>query len=239
MMKLNPGSIRFVIPSRGRHQSIANESLRLFPQATLFVHESEAPNYRQHCPKSHIETHAITTGIGAIRQQMFRQFDDECIVNVDDDLQYVASYTARALRKLDPPTIEALCYNAAELAYQSGTCYFGFNLYASPNWFKPTNPFHLKHPGFQVFGIIGREIEFDPRLKVKGDVDIYLQAFTKRHFVIIDERIHAHAKAGTGEAGGNTGGNRGFDGADSKANSLRIMSQKWGAGVKDMVGMGY
>jgi hypothetical protein len=223
---MKEGQIRCVIPTRGRWTTIAKHTLRFFPQATLFVHAEEEPEYRRIAPGNEIVPHGPCRTLGHLRNMLLDTFDEEVIVSIDDDLKSVTSYVGMSVRRLtDPTVIEALVYNAAEIAYGSGSWLFGFGLNPSPKHFNPLNPMTVHKPrAYCLIGIVGRRVRFDENLSMFDDHDLNLQALKAGGNIFGDMRLFFQFDS-TGGVGGNFVQ---FRNAEKEAREQAYLQKKWG-----------
>ncbi len=76
--------MKIVIPSKGRADVIGDKALRLFPDATLCVGESETAAYGRLSDRLLVHPDTVA-GIGPLRQWVLDHVDDPCVVMVDDD----------------------------------------------------------------------------------------------------------------------------------------------------------
>ena len=72
--------MKIIIPTKGRANIIHEKALRLFPDATRCIGEDEVEAYGRHSSNLLVHPKDVV-GIGPLRQ-----WDDPCVVMVDDDV---------------------------------------------------------------------------------------------------------------------------------------------------------
>ena len=230
-------TLRVVIPSKGRQGLIGKAALRLFPDATVTVAESEVaayagvtyPDGRRLISEEQLVPHPDdVSGIGPIRQWVLDHFDDECIVMVDDDVYELVLLVHYVPRKMSQPeVVRQVVHNAANVAQGIGAPVFGFNQAWDVRKFRPFEPFSLNSWAGGVIGIIGRDLRYDPNLRLRADIDFCLQALQRKRITFIELRFSfMHRRFGV--AGGNAS-NR-----SSRRNEEEIayLQRKWGDHLK-------
>lgn len=222
-----------VIPSKGRQQIIGRAALRLFPDATVTVAESEMAAYaalagrggRRLIPEERLIPHPDeVSGIAPIRQWVLDHFDDECIVMVDDDvyeLVFLVHYVPRKMS--EPDVVEQVVANAASVAYGVGAPVFGFNQAWDVRKFRPFEPFSLNSWVGGVIGIIGRDLAYDTSLRLRADIDFCLQALLHKRVTFVENRFSfLHRRFGL------AGGNAGSRSSRRNEEELEYLQRKWG-----------
>jgi hypothetical protein len=219
--------LRVVIPSRRRSKTIEEAALAVFPQATVCVAESERDDYRR--VTKNIITHPDdVSGMGPLRQWMLDNISDECLFMVDDDVHACVSLVGNRLRRItDPQSVMQIVLNTAECAYAAGARVFGFNQAWDVRKYDPWRPIRFTGWVGAVFGVIGRELRFEP-LRVHGeDIDLCLQSLLKHRIIWQESRISFMQKRFT-----NAGGNSINRSADLHEREINFVCKKWGRYVK-------
>jgi hypothetical protein len=212
---------------------IGHAALRLFPDATVTVAESEMGTYagitgpggRQLIPEERLVPHPEeVSGIAPIRQWVLDHFDDECILMVDDDvyeLVFLVHYVPRKMS--DPEVVRQVVYNAANVAYAIGAPVFGFNQAWDVRKFKPYEPFNLNSWAGGVIGTIGRDLRYDLNLRLRADIDFCLQALQHRRLTFIENRFSfMHRRFGL------AGGNASSRSSQRNEEEIAYLQRKWG-----------
>lgn len=223
-MNLTP-NLRVVIPSRKRVRILANRALSLFPDAMVTVAESEMDDYRSIVDVARLVPHPDSvTGIASIRQWVLDNFDDECILFVDDDVYQLISLVGYSYSKISSPAhAMRVALNTANIAREMGTVVFGFNQAFDVRKFVPQKPFLLHSWAGGVIGIIGRDFRYDPALRLRADIDFCLQVLYDRRITYIENRIaFVHKRFGL------TGGNAVNRSAERNQQELDYLQRKWG-----------
>lgn len=218
-------SLRIVIPSRRRASVLAERALKLFPDATVTVAESEMDAYARIVPTERLVPHPDkVTGIAPIRQWALDHFDDECIVFVDDDVYRLVSLVGYSYSNItSPANAWRAVENAANIAREIGTAVFGFNQAWDVRKFNPFKPLLVNSWAGGVIGIIGREFSYDTSLLLRADIDFCLQVLLERRFTYIENRIaFVHKRFGL------IGGNAVNRSAERNQREIEYLQRKWG-----------
>lgn len=231
-------SLRIVIPSRGRAEE-CRHALRLFPQATVVVHDYEYDVYRQALPERvEVIAHDQDGGIAPIRQWVLNHFDEEAILFVDDDVRYlkvVAGFETASRVIRDPRAIAQVCENAAYVASEIGAPIFGFaQTSGDVRKYKPTDPINMTGWVGSVIGVVGRDIEYDTTLRMRADIDFCLRAQLEQRIIFVDTRFaFVHHKMFA-----HKGGNAHMRSAERSQREIDLLRQRWGNWVDVVKGKG-
>lgn len=224
--ELTPLSLRLVIMSRGRAQTMTSH--RLFPTATILVPESERPLYACIALDGEPIAPRIETipddvrGISAVRNWIVRHFPEEALVMIDDDIKACVALVSLRCRKLLPEEIVAMITNTAHCAAGAGARLFGWHQRSDPKLLQRNDPFGLHHWVGGVVGVIGKEPRWDELLRCKCDIDACLTEFMERRIVWQDARF-----CFVQERDKNLGGNSLFRSEDRIAIEKRHLKRKW------------
>lgn len=221
--------------SKGRSDTIGNETLRLWPGLTLVVDEVERDDYAGLVPDENLVTHPSLTPAVAIAQWIMDKYDDDDLVYVGDDhigLFGMAGWTPR--RHRDPEVALAVLQNSAECAREAGAGMFGFAANSNPLIYEPYRPFNLARWVASPLGFVkGHGLRFDDRLTLMADVDICLQSLLKHRIIWCDRRW-----CYIGKGLNNKGGNAAMRSEERFARERKILKEKWGKYVGfDMTAM--
>lgn len=230
--QLSP-TLRVVVPSRGRQTVIGHAALRLFPEATVTVAEGEVEAYaalrgkdggRLIAEERLVPHPDEVSGIGPIRQWVLDRFDDECVVMVDDDVYELVFLVRYVVTKMSSPgTVAQVVANAASVAHGIGAPVFGFNQAWDVRKFRPFEPFSLNSWAGGVIGVIGRELAYDTRLKLRADIDFCLQALQHKRVTFVENRFSfVHRRFGL------HGGNAANRSSRRNREELVYLKGKWG-----------
>lgn len=217
--------MRIVIPSRKRPAECAR-ALKLFPEATVTVAESEVPAY-QHL-RCELVPHADeVAGIGPIRQWVLDNFEEEVIVMVDDDIVHVrcpVGHVSKSHVIIDAAAIRQILINSAQIAKDMGTAVFGFDQSGGDTRkFRVHDPFGLNSWTGGVIGIVGRSLRYDTSLLLRADIDYCLKCLLKHRIVFIDRRFSFVHKRFT-----NSGGNDHVRSAQRSQAEIDRLKDRWG-----------
>ncbi len=219
--------MKIIIPTKGRADTIRDNGLRLFPNATLCVGDNEVDEYAK--VSDNLLVHpANVVGIGPLRQWVLDHVDDPCVVMVDDDVKRVYCQTGFHKRRIeDPDVVGAIVERMAILAQDAGVRVFGWQQAARPYSYANFKPFSLNTWVGGVIGIIGRELRFDQSLLLRADIDFCLQSLMHDRFMLLDGRysfIHVRFAG--------SGGNASNRSSDRHAREIAYLQKKWGPYLK-------
>jgi hypothetical protein len=214
--------MRVVIPSKGRVTSCA-QAARLFDDPLIVVREDEVDDY---APLGlELLAHPLDVrGIGPLKRWILANVPDETVVIIDDDVSKVLLLVGQRLRPITrPDSIAQILANAETVARALDTPIFGFNQAWDLRKFTPQDPLHLYGWTGSVVGIIGREINYDPNLLLRADIDLCLQAMRQWRTVFIDLRFAFVHERFTGQ-----GGNAYLRSKKRNEKELQYLQEKWG-----------
>lgn len=218
-----------VIPSKGRHDIIAKGTLRMFPDALVYVEESEVDAYAK--VTQNIMTHPMFNTYGKTLNWLLDNLDAPDFMMFDDDLVDIVSMTGRGLRHYkDTET----CLAIIEQTYSNllglesfGAKYGGWTNSIDPRTFRGTDPFSFS--GFIPSGSAiyrGRNCRFDPRLSLRLDIDYCLEQLRVNRIVFLDRR-YSMSPYGMGAFNGK-GGQAEVRSFERDEAERQLLQKKWG-----------
>jgi hypothetical protein len=230
-------SLRVVIPSRRRIEILQRSSIHFFPYATITVAEEEMDDYTQAFPEAEIVPHPDdVVGVSPTKQWILDNFDDEAICIVDDDIYKVIGLIGiRPIEYHDPLDVLQIIQNAANVAFGTGAPIFGFTqVWADPRKFRAFDPFSFTSWTGSIIGFVGRDLRYDPKLHLRGDVDICLQALKTHRITFQDQRFSFMMRDRIGTPGG------GAVTRSSERDQFEIdyLHKKWGKHLEYRLGKG-
>ena len=229
-------TLRVVIPSRSRADMLAECSLKIFPQATVCVEESEAEAYSR--LTSNLLLHPPLPSLAAIRNWILDNVPDRVVLQADDDIERVISYVGvRSKSYTDPSEIMQIVENCAEVAQGFGCYLFGFNQTFDPKTFRPQDPFRLNGWVGSVVGFLGRSpsVRADPKLKLRGDIELSMRSLLKQRVIFVDSRFHFVV----GGRFTNRGGNASNRSEIRERAELSALTKRWGRFISFGVRSGF
>jgi len=225
--ELQPLSLRLVILSRSRARTMTSH--KLFPSATLLVPEGELAQY-QHIPLTKQTVPDEVMGISSLRNWIIKQFKEDAIIMLDDDITACVCMVSLRCRKLSPDETMAMLMNAAFCARGAGARLFGWHQRSDPRLLQRNDPFGLNHWVGGAVGIVrdsnGGVAKWDELLKCKCDIDATLQELLDNRLVWNEARF-----CFVQERDKNLGGNSLFRSADRIATEKRHLKRKWKAHI--------
>jgi hypothetical protein len=185
---------KIVIPSKGRPSDVRKTAL--FPLAHIAVPARELEEYQSVkgvAPAAWVPVPDEVNSLSKTRQWILDELwskDEEFVFQTDDDLIALVYMMSRTVRYYnDPEYIRAVIGHVGVCAVDSGAGLFGFATQPKPNERKANTPFVLrKWISAQGIGIVDRELEFDPALILKEDLEISLANLQKNRIAWVDDR---------------------------------------------------
>jgi hypothetical protein len=221
--ELRPFTVRYVILSRSRPQSVSSHAL--FPQATLVVPDSQVESYR-HYGMEIVAIPDARTGISAVRNWIIQRFDEDVKVMLDDDLTSLVYMAGHKHRKLNPAETAFVVEQTAACALGCGARIFCWNQRPDPKLVQRNDPFKVDKWTGGALGVIGSVPLWDENLKIKCDVDACLNSLLRNRIIWQDSRysfVQLRDK--------NMGGNSQFRTVERVEAEKRYIEGKWKAHV--------
>jgi hypothetical protein len=215
-----------VVPSKGRPGNMPS-LLRLFPSAIIVVNKSEVPIYAEVVPKAQLVAHPEMKLIET-RNWIFDKFDNECIIQFNDDVQKLLSLGVKNKTYRDPEVIHAVILNTMQCAQDLGIGLFCWSL--TPNsgmLFPDVRPFRAAAPcSAHAFGVRGqaRNRRFDTTFRSCGDFDFTLETLLRDRLLLCDVRWHFDCGGMSRGKGGESGT---FHSGEAEAGQAALR-KKWG-----------
>ena len=204
-------------------------SHKLFPSATLLVPESELAQYH-HIPLAKQTVPDDVMGISSLRNWIIKQFKEDAIIMLDDDITACVCMVSLRCRKLSPDETMAMLTNAAFCARGAGARLFGWHQRSDPRLLQRNDPFGVNHWVGGAVGIVrdanGEVPKWDELLKCKCDIDATLQELLDNRLVWNEARF-----CFVQERDKNLGGNSLFRSAERIATEKRHLKRKWKAHI--------
>jgi hypothetical protein len=218
-------SRRVVIPSRRRVGNM-RRMLALLPGATVCVHEDERADYAAVVPAGQLLCHKVE-GIANIRNWLNRTIQEDCLVEVDDDLRGVRPLIGSPRVIADPEVIAQVLENGHRICEDLGLGVFCFSRTRNSFLADPEmQPVRVVQPICCSFGLRGpaRKRDFDPGLPGRADFDFTLQTLLVDRILIADMRWYfEHGRIFSGK-----GGAVGLIGKDDFAQSTEKLHKEFG-----------
>lgn len=219
-------SLRIVIPSRKRPQNV-KRVLGLLPNATVCVAKSEADDYRCVVPKKQLLLHDDLAGLVRIRNWLNETIQEDCLVQIDDDLRLVAALIGKRRKIRDPSTIQQIIENAHRITADLDIGCFCWSRTQNTVLLRPEyRPVRFVQPVSSSFGLRGaaRKRKFRPEFEGRADFDFTMQTLLDDRILYCDTRFHFdHGRIFSG-----LGGNVGLIGSEQFANAGALLTKKWG-----------
>lgn len=220
--------IKKVILSRGRALYITTHDI--LTDFDLVVPESELESYSV-MVKNASEIIGIPdeiVGLGSVRNWILEYYKEEVLIMFDDDIKYcMSTLNFSPVRIENREEIEMIIFNAALNAYDAGAKCFGFSQTCDVRKYSHCQPFLLNSWIGSVVGVIGRELKFTEKNRLKVDIDFTLQNLKKHRIVWTDARFGFVPTRDT-----NVGGNSAFRSQEQLEKEIQFLKDKWGKHIK-------
>lgn len=219
--------ITFNIPSYKRADS-PMRTLKLFPNARIWVAEFEAEKYKKNFPDNEIVVMPDSAqGLWSrARNYLLDKMDSKIFYILDDDVLSILELSkGKAISHKDPEVIAELLEKVGQLAIDWESPYFGLNVNSQPISAPGYLPFSLHNPCTgPVSGFLKScECRYDETVNIKSDWDMAIQAAVKYGKELRVNYLTYKAKINEG-----TGGS-----AEQRSNlieveQLKLLRKKWG-----------
>ena len=205
-----------------------------FPDAVLAVHEFEVDEYEKNQGGKIMVLPDSTRGnMAKVRQFILDQAgDDEWVVMMDDDVEEFGDF-GKAEGKgnwmpYDAERFVEFLEVGCNMAEELGTNLWGVNVSFDPRFFREYTPFAFSSPVLGTFCVQKKTkgINYDMRLGLKEDYDLFLQHLHRSHKVLRFNRYYY--KAGHLDVAGGCATYRNM--AEEKKQA-EIFTKKWGSKV--------
>lgn len=219
--------ITFNIPSYKRADA-PMETLKLFPDARIWVAEFEAEDYKKNFPNHEIVVMPDNAqGLWSrARNYLLERMDSDIFYILDDDISSIAEMKGpKLINHRDPEVIAQLLERAGQLAIDWSSPYFGFNTNAQPIAAPGFLPFSLHNPCTgPVSGFLKNcECRYDETVNIKSDWDMAIQAAVKYGKELRVNYLSYKAKINEG-----TGGSAEQRNNRIEVEQLKLLRRKWG-----------
>ena len=217
--------IKIVILSRGRWDSIS--TTKLLPDwIEVVVPESQAEKYAAEIDNPLITTPDSVVGLGMLRNWCLKNFSEESVIMVDDDINHFYRLTGERTEAVtDELEFVQILINTCVMSRDLGAKVFGF-FQTDIRKFRGYDPFSLCCWVGTIIGVNDRKYEFRND-KFKVDIDFCLQNLLVERVVWCDNRYYASNYKDM-----NTGGNAEFRSETEYNKSLESLCEKWGDCLK-------
>lgn len=197
--------LQIAVPSRKRAH-LMPKLLGLLPDAIIYIHKSEVPDYAGVVPDGQLRTHDVDRQMCAIRNAIFEDMERrgvKYVAQIDDDFTGIRSNIWRRPKKYkDAAVIRQVIANAAQIIDDLGKTVYAWNNAPASLFYDPTKCINLCHH-FGTCWVARTDKRYDPEFRgFCGDVDFNLQVFFDDRIAIYDDRIAFEFLPMHGESGG-------------------------------------
>ena len=201
--------------------------IALLPEATFCVAKSEAADYSAVVPSGQLLLHDDLPNLVAIRNWLNETIQEDCLVQIDDDLRCVFSQVGKRRKITDPDSIRDIIENSAQIASDLDIGVFCWNRTQNTIICDPIfQPIRFVMPMSSSFGLRGqaRERQFDPDFAGRADFDFTLTTLLEDRILYADCRFYFnHGRMFSG-----LGGNVGLIGEADFRTATERLEAKWG-----------
>lgn len=224
--------LEFCIPSYKRPEKI--QTLELFPDAVVFVAESEEEEYKKNNPSARIKTvpDKVQGNLCRIRNYILDVMAGNAIVILDDDISAIKHLTVRGERKtwekVENEKLPGIFCQFAEITEEWGFDYFGLQCNSDIMVSRLITPFStVSYIGGPVQGILPtNKCRYDERLYLKEDYDMTLQQCNVKRGCLRFNLYCYNAKQSKQK-----GGCASYRSIEEEKRQLELLRQKWGGKI--------
>lgn len=216
--------VAVVIPSRKRPEVLVKRTDRLVHGYHLFHAGGGYDQFTYHSIRQY-EVPEPILGLAAVRNYILRQLPHRVVVFIDDDVTKLAWVHSTHYVYLDPAQVQLMIMNLVVNADDLGAHVFGI----SENDIRKSSalvPFRFRAVVGGLIGVIGRDLWFDERNRLKVDYDFCLQSMVKDRLLLKDHRYFLAQDRNT-----LAGGNMEFRSRDAEQNEIANLVSWWGSDV--------
>lgn len=202
--------------------------LEFFPDARIWVHESEEADYAPYVPEDQLYLHRATQGLGDVRNWIREHTEEESLFMCDDDFLGCKSLVWRRPKKIvHPDSLRQIVENGAQILHDLDKPIFGWYSDQNPQWFTLHDSFAFcKHFG-SAWIWRGRDYKIDTEIATREDKDLMLKILLRDRIFVVDRRIQFCFEP----MKSNVGGLQGFRESEKVAKEEAIMKERWGKHV--------
>lgn len=215
------------VPSRKRSDNIP-AMRKLLPSAWIVVDEKERADYAD-VAGDRLVCHPSLPRLGAIRQWILEHFDEEGVVQIDDDLQYVDCVVGHKKRIIrDPQAILRMIENTFVCSRDLGLPVFTWYRTRNTMHFKGNDPIGFTGPLSSAWGVVGREVNVDSGFTSRNDAEITMRVLQRHRIIYIDQRFYFYV----GKIWAGQGGLQGIRTQEIDERERAELKKRWGRYLK-------
>lgn len=208
------------------------KTLEYLPFATVWVAESQLPDYQKKNPDTEFKTmpDEVQGNISRVRNYILDHCaDDDAVVIIDDDCSGLFYWEHNQSHLLLASHFENFIEEYSEIAKGFGARMWGVNINSDKQVYREYSPFSLTNFVGAPFGVFlkSNELRYDERLPLKEDYDMTLQQLNKYRKLLRVNKYFYNVKQH--EQIGGIAQMRNFD---KEMEQLNLLQKKWG---KDIV----
>lgn len=221
-----PESLKIVVPSRKRTHNMPRV-LGLLPGALIVVANRERSDYAAVVPRDRLLCHPDLPSLMHIRNWISQTVQEDCLVQIDDDLKCIRPLIGKQRAVRCPQTIAEVIAGAQQVSGDLEIPVFCWSRSRNVALVKPQlQPIRLVQPVSSSFGMRGpaRARLFDESLAGRADLDWTFRTLLHDRIVYVDMRWsfdHGRIFAGRG-------GNVGLVDPESWQRTTEEIYRRWG-----------
>ena len=182
--------VKLALLSRDRARTLAKFTDKLASGYTLFYSGDGYDDHEYRCT-DRFEVPRGLEGRAAVANYALRQLDQRIVILIPDDLKVVYWLGEAHPQRLDSSGFLVLLVNLVINALDVGASLFGVSE-VDIRKTSPLLPFHTRAMVQGIAGIVGRDVWFDERQKLKEDYDFTLQHLKLNRLVWKDMRYFCY-----------------------------------------------
>ena len=231
--KLKNKDYCIVIPSHQRAGHI-EEVQKVFPNAVMYIHESELPDYEKTC-RLPIILHNKVDGYGSVLNGIFdgcKKAGIRYCAVFDDDVERFSTHVGNRDRYFNAEQTEQAIVNGCQVLEDLNAGIYLFSTVGSIIRYNQAEPFKVGFSlpqGAAIFrcDMMGRFVE---KMHHYEDFDFCMEYLLKHRYIVIDNRLQANADARYNEGGCNS-----FRSGENEKKCREYIEKKWKSHVKFVI----
>ena len=192
--------IHVAIKSFNRWDAV--ETLKSFPEATVWVPESQAASYRKTCPRVEAIPDELDGNLSRKSNAILDRTPEEKTLILDDDISSIRFFERGKSHVMVPDQISCMVAHGFDIAEQLGVSLWGINQNSDEMAYCTFRPFNLLCPILGPFnGHISPTVRYDETVLGKDDYDFWLQTIQREHRTFRMNKYHYMHDHGKREGG--------------------------------------
>lgn len=225
-------NVAIVIQSYRRAGAV--DTLKIVPDATIFVHNFEIDEYRRAHPEATIlglpdETRGNLPRVkNWILDDVFKNQSADACLFLDDDMNHIAYWEQEKRIRLDGDALRRFIVKHTVLCAEWGFKLWGVNVNNDKQCYREYSPFSTLSYVSSSFACFlrGNELRYDERFPLKEDYDMTIQQCLRYRGLLRVNRAYYYKKSME-----NVGGCGMYRNVEREKEQLALLQRKWGAEI--------